>query len=167
MDIILIAMLVRLFIKAFTRGTCLVESTNLPSFVQRKGRNQNFWPNLQLVESELLKIRGKQSSRYLEVTGWFEFKLLVQLIMAFCTVFFFLMICYFNIRCIFSILIVWLNQVNQLVAQLFQMRVRMKNLMGVMEGGSVPALSNLQEALKSEQKVPLFFSFLLHLHVYG
>lgn len=69
MDIILIAMLVRLFIKAFTRGTCLVESTNLPSFVQRKGRNQNFWPNLQLVESELLKIRGKQSSRYLEVTG--------------------------------------------------------------------------------------------------
>lgn len=43
----------------------------------------------------------------------------------------------------------------------------MKNLMGVMEGGSVPALSNLQEALKSEQKVPLFFSFLLHLHVYG
>lgn len=46
---------------------------------------------------------------------------------------------------------VW--QVSQLVAQLFQMRVRMKNLMGVMQGGSVPALSNLEEAMKSEQKV--------------
>ena len=43
---------------------------------------------------------------------------------------------------------------NQLVAQLFQMRVRMKNLMGVMEGGSIPALSNLEEAIKTEQKVP-------------
>lgn len=56
-------------------------------------------------------------------------------------------------------------QVNQLVAQLFQMRVRMKNLMGVMEGGSVPALSNLQEALKAEQKVPISFTFSLHLHI--
>ncbi|KAK9985834.1 hypothetical protein SO802_030785 [Lithocarpus litseifolius] len=46
------------------------------------------------------------------------------------------------------------QQVNQLVAQLFQMRVRMKNLMGVMEGGSIPALSNLEEAIKSEQKAP-------------
>ncbi|KAK6126454.1 hypothetical protein DH2020_039790 [Rehmannia glutinosa] len=44
------------------------------------------------------------------------------------------------------------QQVSQLVAQLFQMRVRMKNLMGVMQGGSLPALSNLQEALKEEQK---------------
>ncbi|KAG9459156.1 hypothetical protein H6P81_003664 [Aristolochia fimbriata] len=46
------------------------------------------------------------------------------------------------------------QQVNQLVAQLFQMRVRMKNLMGAMEGGSIPALSNLEEALKAEQKAP-------------
>ncbi|KAK3024785.1 hypothetical protein RJ639_044946 [Escallonia herrerae] len=46
------------------------------------------------------------------------------------------------------------QQVSQLVAQIFQMRVRMKNLMGVMEGGSVPALNNLEEALKSEQKAP-------------
>ncbi|CAA7397038.1 unnamed protein product [Spirodela intermedia] len=46
------------------------------------------------------------------------------------------------------------KQVAQLVAQLFQMRVRMKNLMGAMEGGSIPALSNLEEALKSEQKAP-------------
>ncbi|KAL6998044.1 signal-recognition-particle GTPase [Sarracenia purpurea var. burkii] len=46
------------------------------------------------------------------------------------------------------------QQVSQLVAQLFQMRVRMKNLMGVMEGGSLPALSNLEEALKSEEKAP-------------
>lgn len=46
------------------------------------------------------------------------------------------------------------QQVSQLVAQLFQMRVRMKNLMGVMEGGSLPALSNLEEALKAEQKAP-------------
>ena len=35
------------------------------------------------------------------------------------------------------------------------MRVRMKNLMGVMEGGSIPALSNLEEALKTEEKVNL------------
>ncbi|KAL3839287.1 hypothetical protein ACJIZ3_023878 [Penstemon smallii] len=46
------------------------------------------------------------------------------------------------------------QQVSQLVAQLFQMRARMKNLMGVMEGGGLPALSNLQEALKAEQQVP-------------
>ncbi|KAF7804285.1 signal recognition particle 54 kDa protein, chloroplastic [Senna tora] len=46
------------------------------------------------------------------------------------------------------------QQVSQLVAQLFQMRVRMKNLMGVMEGGSIPTLSNLEEALKTEQKAP-------------
>ncbi|OMO68343.1 hypothetical protein COLO4_29709 [Corchorus olitorius] len=46
------------------------------------------------------------------------------------------------------------QQVSQLVAQLFQMRVRMKNLMGVMEGGSIPTLSNLEDAMKAEQKVP-------------
>ncbi|GFQ06097.1 signal recognition particle 54 kDa protein chloroplastic [Phtheirospermum japonicum] len=46
------------------------------------------------------------------------------------------------------------EQVSQVVAQLFQMRVRMKNLMGVMEGGSIPTLSNLEEAMKAEQKVP-------------
>ncbi|WOL02296.1 signal recognition particle 54 kDa protein, chloroplastic [Canna indica] len=46
------------------------------------------------------------------------------------------------------------QQVSQLVAQLFQMRVRMKNLLGVMQGGSVPALSNLEESLKVEQKAP-------------
>nr|DAD48486.1 TPA_asm: hypothetical protein HUJ06_018423 [Nelumbo nucifera] len=28
----------------------------------------------------------------------------------------------------------------------------MKNLMGVLEGGSIPALSNIEEALKAEQK---------------
>lgn len=44
-------------------------------------------------------------------------------------------------------------QVSQLVAQLFQMRVRMKKLMGSMDGGSIPALSNLEEALKDEQQV--------------
>ncbi|CAJ1885197.1 unnamed protein product [Sphenostylis stenocarpa] len=44
------------------------------------------------------------------------------------------------------------QQVSQLVAQLFQMRVRMKNLMGVMESGSLPTLSNLEEALKVEEK---------------
>lgn len=43
---------------------------------------------------------------------------------------------------------------SQLVSQLFQMRARMKKLMGVMEGGSIPALRDLEEALKSEQKVP-------------
>ncbi|KAG6506344.1 hypothetical protein ZIOFF_031667 [Zingiber officinale] len=47
------------------------------------------------------------------------------------------------------------QQVSQLVAQLFQMRVRMKNLLGVMQGGSIPALSNLEESLKAEQKVSI------------
>lgn len=46
------------------------------------------------------------------------------------------------------------QQVSQLVAQLFQMRVRMKNLLGVMEGGSIPALKNLEESLKVEEKAP-------------
>ncbi|KAI3995541.1 hypothetical protein MKX01_023286 [Papaver californicum] len=43
------------------------------------------------------------------------------------------------------------QQVSQLVAQLFQTRILMKNLMGVMEGqgGSIPALSGLEEALKA------------------
>ncbi|MBA0625109.1 hypothetical protein Godav_010349 [Gossypium davidsonii] len=46
------------------------------------------------------------------------------------------------------------QQVSQLVAQLFQMRVRMKNLMGIMEGGSIPTLSNLEDAMKAEQAAP-------------
>ncbi|KAL8505103.1 hypothetical protein ACS0TY_016345 [Phlomoides rotata] len=46
------------------------------------------------------------------------------------------------------------QQVSQLVAQLFQMRVKMKNLMGVMEGGSIPSMSSLQEAMKVEEKAP-------------
>ncbi|KAK8969938.1 hypothetical protein KSP40_PGU006549 [Platanthera guangdongensis] len=46
------------------------------------------------------------------------------------------------------------QQVSQLVAQLFQMRVRMKNLLVVMEGGSIPALKNLEESLKVEEKAP-------------
>ncbi|KAG2313758.1 hypothetical protein Bca52824_025315 [Brassica carinata] len=44
------------------------------------------------------------------------------------------------------------QQVSQLVAQIFQMRVRMKNLMGVMEGGSIPALSQLEDAMKAQQR---------------
>ncbi|KAM7464241.1 hypothetical protein LguiA_032362 [Lonicera macranthoides] len=43
------------------------------------------------------------------------------------------------------------QQVSQVVAQLFQMRLKMKNLMGSMQGGSGPELSNIEEALKSEQ----------------
>ncbi|PPS19186.1 hypothetical protein GOBAR_AA01377 [Gossypium barbadense] len=43
------------------------------------------------------------------------------------------------------------QHVSQLVAQLFQMRVRMKNLMGIMESGSIPTLSNLEDAMKAEQ----------------
>lgn len=46
------------------------------------------------------------------------------------------------------------KQVSQLVAQLFQMRVKMKNMMGAMEGGSIPALSDLEESLKAEGKAP-------------
>ncbi|XP_047327426.1 signal recognition particle 54 kDa protein, chloroplastic-like [Impatiens glandulifera] len=42
------------------------------------------------------------------------------------------------------------QQVGQLVAQLFQMRARMKNLMDVMEGGSLPALNNLEESLQKK-----------------
>jgi len=36
------------------------------------------------------------------------------------------------------------------------MRVRMKNLMGVMQSGSLPTLSNLEEALKADEKVISF-----------
>lgn len=43
------------------------------------------------------------------------------------------------------------------------MRVRMKNLMGMMEGGSIPALSNLEDALKAEQKVLLLDFISLHI----
>ncbi|VFQ73058.1 unnamed protein product [Cuscuta campestris] len=46
------------------------------------------------------------------------------------------------------------EQVTQLVAQLFQMRVRMRNLMGMMEGGSIPALTNLEESARPQSKVP-------------
>ena len=45
------------------------------------------------------------------------------------------------------------------------MRVRMKNLMGAMEGGSIPALSNLEEAIKSEQKVPYLLVFFECIHM--
>ncbi|PPD83914.1 hypothetical protein GOBAR_DD19152 [Gossypium barbadense] len=46
------------------------------------------------------------------------------------------------------------QHVSQLVAQLFQMRVRMKNWMGIMESGSIPTLSNLEDAMKAEQTAP-------------
>ncbi|KAL9256404.1 Signal recognition particle subunit SRP54, chloroplastic-like protein [Drosera capensis] len=45
------------------------------------------------------------------------------------------------------------KQVSQLVAQLFQMRVKMKNMMGSMDG-SIPALSDLKESIKAEGKAP-------------
>lgn len=41
------------------------------------------------------------------------------------------------------------------------MRVRMKNLMGVMESGSLPTLSNLEEALKAEEKVISFSTYMI------
>ncbi|PPR99267.1 hypothetical protein GOBAR_AA21406 [Gossypium barbadense] len=46
------------------------------------------------------------------------------------------------------------QHVSQLVAQLFQIRVHMKNWMGIMEGGSIPTLSNLDDAMKAEQTAP-------------
>ncbi|KAL8168202.1 hypothetical protein V2J09_009701 [Rumex salicifolius] len=45
-------------------------------------------------------------------------------------------------------------QVKQIIAQLYDMRSRMKNLMGLMEGGAVPALSDVQEALRPDQTPP-------------
>jgi len=45
------------------------------------------------------------------------------------------------------------QQVSQLIAQLFQMRAGMKNMMGAMQGGT-PGTDNLEEALKVSQKVP-------------
>lgn len=42
------------------------------------------------------------------------------------------------------------------MAQLFDMRARMKKLMGVMQGGSIPALSDLQDSFKTAIKVSLF-----------
>lgn len=55
---------------------------------------------------------------------------------------------------------------SQLIAQIFQMRVRMKNLMGIMEGGSLPTMSNLEEAMKAEQKVIMFCLLYLRLFCY-
>ncbi|KAH7441888.1 hypothetical protein KP509_03G060800 [Ceratopteris richardii] len=46
------------------------------------------------------------------------------------------------------------EQVSQMVSQLFQMRARMKNLMSIMQGGSIPGLDNLEEAWKAARKVP-------------
>lgn len=44
----------------------------------------------------------------------------------------------------------------------------MKNLMGVMEGGSIPALNNLEESLKNEQKVPYFpFNFCSEIYMHA
>lgn len=45
------------------------------------------------------------------------------------------------------------EQVSQMVSQLFQMRARMKNLMSMMQGGSIPGLDNLEESLKGARKV--------------
>lgn len=46
------------------------------------------------------------------------------------------------------------EQVSQLVSQLFQMRARMKNLMSMLQGGSIPGLDNLEDSLKSARKAP-------------
>lgn len=46
------------------------------------------------------------------------------------------------------------EQVSQMVSQLFQMRARMKNLMSMLQGGSIPGLDNLEESLKGARKVP-------------
>ncbi|MCO5562956.1 hypothetical protein L7F22_016592 [Adiantum nelumboides] len=46
------------------------------------------------------------------------------------------------------------EQVSQMVSQLFQMRARMKNLMSVMQGGSIPGLDNLEQSLKGARKAP-------------
>jgi hypothetical protein len=44
-------------------------------------------------------------------------------------------------------------QVSALVAQLFQMRARMKNLAAMMQGGSIPGMEGLEEGLKGGRKV--------------
>lgn len=40
------------------------------------------------------------------------------------------------------------EQVSALVAQLFQMRARMKNLATMMQGGSIPGMEGLEDAFK-------------------
>lgn len=46
------------------------------------------------------------------------------------------------------------EQVSQITSQLFQMRARMKNLLSIMQGGSIPGLDNLEESLKGARKAP-------------
>ncbi|KFK23451.1 hypothetical protein AALP_AAs66664U000100 [Arabis alpina] len=57
--------------------------------------------------------------------------------------------------------------VNNLVAQIFQMIVKMKNLMGVMEGGSIPALSDRSERwIKDDvMRLPLLRNMLVDLNL--
>jgi len=44
-------------------------------------------------------------------------------------------------------------QVSALVAQLFQMRARMKNLATMMQGGSIPGMEGMEDAFKGGRKV--------------
>lgn len=47
------------------------------------------------------------------------------------------------------------KQVKQLVAQLFGMRAQMQKLVGAMGNGSIPSLSNLEDAFETELKAPV------------
>lgn len=48
---------------------------------------------------------------------------------------------------------VWSLQVSALVAQLFQMRARMKSMSNMMQGGALPGLEGLEDPLKGGRKV--------------
>lgn len=48
---------------------------------------------------------------------------------------------------------VWSLQVSALVAQLFQMRARMKSMSNMLQGGALPGLEGLEDPLKGGRKV--------------
>lgn len=53
----------------------------------------------------------------------------------------------------YLLIYVWSLQVSALVAQLFQMRARMKSMSNMMQGGALPGLEGLEDPFKGGRKV--------------
>lgn len=53
----------------------------------------------------------------------------------------------------FLCIYVWSLQVSALVAQLFQMRARMKSMSNMLQGGALPGLEGLEDPFKGGRKV--------------
>lgn len=55
---------------------------------------------------------------------------------------------------------VWSLQVSALVAQLFQMRARMKSMSNMLQGGALPGLEGLEDPFKGGRKVLISLLFI-------